>query len=115
MKDDGHIGVTYPEMKGARKGLIGVFVSILAGLAVLFGGIWILLTIVFFQNFHLPNLWHCFVLLYTLVTPVLSVAGFLLFWFRPSAKTAILSVSASLAVGGIFLLWIADGSRGLIH
>lgn len=95
--------------------MVGGLVSILAGHAVLFGGIWILLSIVFFENFHLLNLWHCFVLLYTFATPVLSVAGFFLFWLRPSAKTAILSISASLAVGGIFLLWIADGSRVLIH
>ena len=102
-------------MKGSRKAATGVIVSILAGLAVLFGGFWILLSIIFFQNFHLPNLWHCFVLLYTFATPALSVAGFFVFWFRPSSKTATFSIIASLAVGGIFFLWIAEGSRGLIH
>lgn len=102
-------------MKGARKAVIGVIVSILAGFAVLLGGFWILLSIVFFQNFHLSNLWHCFVLLYTFATPVLSVAGFVFFCFRPSGMTAMLSIAASLAVIGIFFFWIADGSRGLIH
>ncbi len=102
-------------MEGAKKTVTGIVISILAAIALLTGGFWILLSVVFFQNFYLPNLWHCFVLLYTFATPAIAVCGICAYRFRPSLKTALFTVVASLAVGATFFLWIAEGSRGLIH
>lgn len=115
LKDPEAEAVVFGKMNGAEKTIAGVFVTILAAGSLLFGAFWILLTILFIQNFHHPNLWHFFIFLYTVATPVASTMGYFLFWFRPSVRTALFSVIASLAVGATYFLWTSDVARGLIH
>lgn len=95
--------------------LCAFLVSTFAAFSLIFGGFCMLMAFIFFQNFHLPNHWHSFVLAYTFVTPVLSLVGIVIFAAHPSRKSAIFSILTSLAVFANYLVWNAAGSSGLIH
>lgn len=101
----------YPSLRIAT----GFVVALLAASALLFGAFWMLMAVLCFHNFHLSRIWDCFALVYTFGAPIAAVAGYFLYFLRPAARTAIIAITVSLSVAGIYFIWTADASLGFMH
>ena len=95
--------------------LTSVVLTVLVVIGLLLGALFYILTFVFFGNFHLPNMWHLFVLAYTLAMPPMSLVGLIAYHILPSRATACISLLFAIGSLAIWLLWSAEASRGLIH
>ena len=60
-------------------------------------------------------MWHLFVLCYTIAMPPLSMVTLLVYLLRPNRWTFFVGLVFAMGTLGIWLLWSADASRGLIH
>ncbi len=87
----------------------------LAVLALLFGCVASFFALVFLGNFNLRDAFHFFVLVATFVVPVLSVAGFYVYFWIPNRVTVVISLLCSGSALALLILWGAEGARGLIH
>src|SRR4051812_46660115 len=74
-----------------------------------------LLELLFFRNFNVASMWHLLVLLFTPVSMLLPVAGYITFLRSPTRRTLGLPVLMSSTSAIAWLLWIAPASRGIVH
>lgn len=89
--------------------------ALLAAVAFLASILFAIFAVLFFGNFHLPNLWHLFVLIYTLSMPVLTVGSFAVFRSRPTRLTQIAFLAICVLAFFTYFLWAFPASKGLIH
>jgi hypothetical protein len=94
---------------------IPLALTFLAVIGFIPAAIYCLLALLFLGNFNLANLWHLFVMAYTFLIPILSLACIVTYHVRPNRITMLVSALFSVATLAIWLLWSASASRGLIH
>jgi hypothetical protein len=75
----------------------------------------LLLAVLFRENFHFGNLWHCLVFAVTVVAPFPALIGYCIYLCRQTWKAFWFSLAGSALIGITRLLWTAPLSRGLIH